>query len=341
MVKADGYGLGLHVVAPTLWNSGCRRFFVALPHEGIALRGLLPEAEIFVLSGPLSPESIGAFLEADLRPVLNSRSDVALWETHGWADGTPRPCALHVDTGMNRLGLTLEEAEGLARDNELTRALAPVLVMSHLACADDPGDALNLRQLELFQRVRQFFPEIESSLSNSAGIFLGADFACDLVRPGIALYGGMGRMRTVVTAEARVLQVRTALAGETASYGASTLLTRDSVIAVVGVGYADGYHRAASGAGVAARESGSPGAEGFLHGRRVPVLGRITMDLTLFDVTGPGADEVNVGDHVELFGPNLPIEEAAAAAGTVPYELLTSLGRRYARHYVGSEGAVE
>ncbi|MDZ5696279.1 alanine racemase [Chelativorans sp. M5D2P16] len=341
VVKADAYGLGLAPVARTLWAAGCRRFFVALPHEGLALRAVLPEAQIFVFNGLFGTEAAAVYREARLVPVLNSQSDLSTWEAHGWNGEGSRPCAIHLETGMNRLGLTAERARTLAEENTLTRALTPILVMSHLACADAPDHPMNRRQCESFQVLRALFPEIESSLANSAGIFLGGDFLCDVTRPGIALYGGAPNgtkpnpMRQVVTAEARIAQVRRAKAGETVSYGA-TPLARDTIIAVASTGYADGYHRAASGGGVPLRAVDG-GASGFFHGQAVPVLGRVTMDLTLFDVTDLGADDVAVGDHIELFGPNMPIDSVAAAAGTIAYELLTSLGQRYHREYVGGE----
>ena len=287
----------------------------------------------------------GAGSDGDPQQTLRSEPLKEKWEAFGWNDGgTPRPCAIHVDTGMNRLGLTPEEAHAFATDNALTGALTPRLVMSHLACGDDAGHPLNRRQRESFQAVSRLFDGIESSLSNSAGIFLGPDFAFDLARPGIALYGGQpfdggdNPMRAVATLEARVVQVRRARAGETASYGAHGVLSRDTVIAVVSTGYADGYHRASSFAGVPLRRAVPAGGHGFVHGRRVPVLGRVTMDLTLFDVTDLGPDGVAVGDWIELFGPNVPVDEAAAAAGTISYEMLTSLGRRYHRRYVGGDG---
>ncbi|RIK88703.1 MAG: alanine racemase [Hyphomicrobiales bacterium] len=345
VVKADAYGLGASRVGPALWRAGCRTFFVALPQEGIELRAALPQADIYVLNGTFGPEAAPAFAAHRLMPVLGSQADISCWEAFGWNDGgTPRPCAIHVDTGMNRLGLTPEEAHAFATDNALTGALTPRLVMSHLACGDDAGHPLNRRQRESFQAVSRLFDGIESSLSNSAGIFLGPDFAFDLARPGIALYGGQpfdggdNPMRAVATLEARVVQVRRARAGETASYGAHGVLSRDTVIAVVSTGYADGYHRASSFAGVPLRRAVPAGGHGFVHGRRVPVLGRVTMDLTLFDVTDLGPEGVTVGDWIELFGHNVPVDEAAAAAGTISYEMLTSLGRRYHRRYVGGDG---
>ncbi|MBX9464714.1 MAG: alanine racemase [Aquamicrobium sp.] len=343
VVKADAYGLGAGHVAPVLWDAGCRTFFVALPEEGIALRAILPGADIFVLNGLFGAEAAPAYGKHRLLPVLGSPADLSCWEAFGWDGDAPRPCAIHVDTGMNRLGLTAEEALAFAQENALTGAITPRLLMSHLACADDPDHPLSMRQLESFQAVRQAFSGIDSSLANSSGTFLGADFAFDLVRPGIALYGGRpvndaeNPMKTVVTAEARVVQVRQASAGETVSYGATHTLARDTTIAVVSAGYADGYHRAGSGSGVPLRQAAG-GGHGFLHDRKVPVLGRVTMDLTMFDVTDLGADAVSVGDWVELFGPNISIDDAAAAAGTISYELLTSLGKRYHRHYVGGKG---
>jgi len=343
VVKANAYGLGVEPVARALWAEGCRVFFVALPAEGAALRAVLPEAYIYILAGLFETGSADIYHEWGLLPVLNSRTEIAIWEAHGWDGDVPRPCAIHVDTGMNRLGLSAEEAVAFASDNALTGAVTPLLVMSHLACADEPAHPLNGRQRESFQAVRGAFPQADSSLSNSAGTLLGPDFAFDLVRPGIALYGGnpvagAKPMHPVATAEARIIQLRTARAGETVSYGAPVPLACDTRIAVAAVGYGDGYHRASSGAGVPLRRTLAPGGTGFIHGRRVPVLGRVTMDLTMFDVTGLG-DEITHGDWIELFGSNVPIDEAAAAAGTIAYEMLTSLGSRYDRHYLGGEPA--
>jgi alanine racemase len=215
--------------------------------------------------------------------------------------------------------------------------LSPVLVLSHLACGDVSNDPMNRVQRESFQRVAAAFGTIESSLSNSAGIFLGADYAFDLTRPGIALYGGecrngaRGLTQTVATAEARILQIRHVSAGDSVSYGAAHRVTRDSRIAVCAVGYADGYMRSLSGAGVPLRDTPCPMPTGFVAGRPVPVVGRVTMDLTMFDITDLGETVVGEGDFIELFGANMPLDDVARAAGTIGYELLTSLGRRYQR----------
>ena len=269
--------------------------------------------------------------------MTSSRSSIPPEQAAFWcsnADG--RPYALHVDTGMNRLGLTPEQA---VRHSE-SSAPTPCLVMSHFACADEPAHPLNSRQMEVFAGLQDCFPAADMSLANSAGIHLGPDAHHDLTRPGIALYGGapvtgaVTPMRPVVTAEAQVLVVRQARAGETVSYGAAHTLTRGSRIAVCGVGYADGFHRSASGAGVPLRSAVSKGALGAVGGMRVPVIGKITMDLTMFDVTDLPEGSVKAGDWIELLGPNISLQEAATAAGTIGYELLTSLGRRYARSYL-------
>ena len=340
VVKADAYGLGIPQVVPALLSAGCRRFFVAQPHEGIAVRAKAPEADIYVLSPLLGAEQTATLKQHRLVPVLNTPTDITIWEAEGWADGRALPCAVHVDTGMNRLGLSLTEAESFARDNALTGALNVALVMSHLACADDPAHPLNARQCASFQRVRGLFAGVEASLANSAGIGLGGDFLCDLTRAGIALYGGRAGpgtpLQAVATLEARILQIRSVRAGETVGYGATVTLDRDTVLAVVSCGYADGYHRAISGSGVAMRRATPLGGFGFAAGRRVPVIGRISMDLTCFDITDIEPDMLGRGDLIELFGSNLSIEDAAAAAGTIGYELLTSLGQRYHRVYVGA-----
>jgi len=330
-VKADAYGTGAEQAAPRLLREGCRDFFVADANEGAKLRPLMPDARIYVLNGVFEG-SFAQTLAHDLIPIANSPQQAAFW----YANAGDRAYALHIDTGMNRMGLTPEQALAHAQGD----APAPCLVMSHLACADEPDHPLNAIQINLFDGVKPGFAGIEASLANSGGIFLGSAAHHDLTRPGIALYGGEpgshrpNRMQTVVTAETRVLLVRHAKAGETVSYGAAHTLARDSRIAVCGVGYADGFHRSASGAGVPLRSAVPHGASGAFNGVRVPVLGKITMDLTMFDVTDLPEGAVKPGDWIELMGPTITLDEAATAAGTISYELLTSLGRRYARTYV-------
>jgi alanine racemase len=335
-VKADAYGIGAAPAVPALAAAGCRSFFVALPQEGAAVRAVAPEATIYVLNG-FAVEAAGLSHLNRLRPVLNSEDEVREWAR--WRSALSEPeaapaAALHVDTGMNRLGLRPEEAERLAGSPLLAEA-GIALVMSHLACADEPGHPLNQAQLRSTERLKALFPGLPLSLANSAGIHHGAAFHFDMVRPGIALYGGGchpdAKSEPVVTAEARILQIREAMAGETIGYGATRRLARDSRIAILGAGYADGYLRAAGDS------DARPGACAFIAGRRAPLLGRVSMDLIATDVTDFPADKVRRGGWAELFGLNVSIDEVAASVGTIAYELLTGLSRRAERRYLEPE----
>lgn len=338
VVKADAYGIGIEEAVPALYDAGCRDFFVAVPDEGMLARQIAPEARIFVLSG-VWPGAEAQFFNYDLVPVLASEDQIACW-MNATAEIDDRPCALMVDTGMNRLGLSVDEAIELANDPTRPASFSPVHLMSHLATASDPSHALNRQQLESFQRLVEAYEGIDSSLSSSAGIFLGPDYHFNMTRPGIALYGGeavdgmANPAKPVVTAEARILQIRDAKAGESVSYGAAHELPRDSRLAIVAAGYADGYHRSLSGAGVPLREVIPTGGSGFIEGYRVPLLGRVTMDLTIFDVTDVPQNAIRTGDYIELFGDNILLDDAARAAGTIGYELLTGLSNRYQRHYL-------
>ncbi len=334
VVKGDGYGIGLEMAAQALAEAGCHTFFVALPEEGVRLRSTVHDAAIYVLDG-LVPNSADALVAHDLRPVLGSIPEIEEWAAVKRA-GARTGSALHVDTGMNRLGLTPADARALSEQRDLVDAVRPSLLMSHLACADTPDHAMNRRQLTAFRAVRVLLPNIPASLANSAGIFLGGEYHFDLVRPGIALYGarasaeGPNPMQTVVTLEAEVLQVRDVKRGETVGYGAAETALQPSRLAIVGVGYADGYHRAAGSAD--ARQ----GARVFVRGSHAPLIGRVSMDLLAIDVSH--LHGVERGDYVELFGPHVPVDEVAAHAGTIGYELLTGLGRRYQRIYVNGAG---
>ena len=312
-VKADGYGLGAEQVARRLWAEGARSFYVARLAEGETLRAVLPEAVIYVFDGYVD----GARLEAArLIPVLGSIEQVDAWK----AERPSLPAALHIDTGMNRLGVRIEEAERLT-------GLPFALVISHLACASEPGHPLNAVQAERFAQVRSLFPGAPASFANSAGVFLGADFRFDQVRPGISLYGGgpfdkpHPRIRPVATLEAPILQVRDIPANESIGYGAAFVAEELMQVATVAAGYADGIPRAAHPRGLA-----------FVAGEKRRLLGRVSMDLLAVDVTGL---KVKPGDRVELLGPNILVDDAARAAGTTAYELLTRLGRRAERVYVG------
>jgi len=315
VLKADAYGLGAAPVGRALLAAGCGDFFVAQPAEGLALRAALgPAPRIAVLDG-FAP---GADGDAGLTPVLNSLADCA---AHAG-----RAAILHLDTGMARLGLPPAEQARLADDSALLAALRPALVMTHLACADDPEHPMNAAQAATFAAAAtRVAPGVKRSLANSSGIFLGTAFRSDLARPGAALYGlnptpgQPNPMRPVVRLTAPILQLREIAAGETVGYGAAWTAKRPSRIATVAAGYADGYLRAAVG-----------GAFGILHNRAVPLIGRVSMDLLTFDVTEAAAQ---LGDSVELIGPDHPADTLAAAAGTIGYEILVRLGSRFRRDY--------
>lgn len=334
VVKADAYGLGLAQAAPALWQAGCTTFFVATLAEAEALRALLPGAIIYVFGG-LLPGTAAAFHECGLRPVLNSEDEIREWAAYCAAAGEKLSCAVHIDSGMNRLGLSPAEVDAVARAGELWSALSLTLVMSHLACADDPSHGKNASQRRHFDTLRAKLPQAIASLANSAGILLGPDFAYDLVRPGIALYGGHPQrrgdnpFRAVVHLEGRILQVRDVPAGETVGYGATRTLERPSRIAVISVGYADGIFRALS------TKDGENGLVVHLGPHPAPIVGRVSMDLITVDVTDVPEAHARRGAWVELIGPNVSAHDFAIHAGTIDYEVLTNLGLRAVRRYIG------
>jgi alanine racemase len=323
VVKADGYGLGAGPVARALRQAGCNIFFVAHLSEGLALRQALgPGPDIAVLNG-FPPGSDG---DAGLLPVLNHLGDVAAHAAAGREAGAARPALLHLDTGMSRLGLDAREQSVLAQERDRLDGLALRHVMTHLACADEPNHPLNEAQRTRFtEAAARIAPGVPRSFANSSGIFLGPGFRSDLARPGCALYGinptlgAPNPMRQVARVEAEVLQVREVAAGDTVGYGASWTAREPRRIATVAAGYADGYLRALSGRSL-----------GLLHGREVPLVGRVSMDLTTFDVTD--VPQARPGDRLLLIGGagNTP-DDIAARCGTIGYEVLTSLGARYAR----------
>ena len=325
VVKADGYGLGAAQVADRLWAEGARRFFVARLAEGEALRTSLGPgrpATIYVLDG-LTAGGGARLAAAQLTPVLSSLPQAGEAAALARTMDRPLPCALHVDTGMNRQGLTPNEARALADSADRLRGLDVELVMSHLGSAADPADPQNAAQLERFSRVRRLFPEARASLAASAGVFLGAEYRFDLVRPGVSLYGGGPlerpdpRIRAVATLTAPVLDIRTAPAGERLGYGAGVTLARTTRLAIVGAGYADGIDRGARGYAWAA------GA------RRRHLI--VNMDLLAIDI---GEAEIAIGEPVELLGPNALLDDLATASGTVAHEVLVRLGRRGERAYL-------
>ena len=326
VVKADAYGLGVAPVAQALAAAGARRFFVAQFDEGLPLRPLLPDAEIFVLNG-LQAGRERDFESEKLIPVLNSLGEIALWTAHARAAGRPLPAAVHLDTGMSRLGLPRREVESLMAEPQRLHGIDLKLVISHLACSDDPEHEANRRQLSLFRQWREKLPAAPASFANSCGIFLGPDYQFDLARPGAALYGvnplrnRSNPMEQVFVAEGQILQVRDVDRGTTVGYGATHRIESPAArLATVAVGYADGYLRSSSGRGLA-----------YLGDRLVRVVGRVSMDLTVLDVTDVPPEQARPGAWAELIGPHVTVDEVAERAGTIGYEILTSLGRRYHR----------
>ena len=333
VVKADGYGLGARMVAPALAGAGAETFFVARLEEGAALRPLLPRARIFVLDGA-PPDAVPGLITHHLTPVLNSLGEIAAWsaaaQTLGkGASHRALDAAIHIDTGMNRLGLPNGELATLAAEWKTRLAgINLVLLMSHLACADDMAAeaAMNRRQLERFRIALAMLPPAPASLAASNGIYLGKDYHFDLVRPGIGLYGAgpKGRenpMKTVALLTGRVLQVRRIDKGESVGYAATFHAKRPTMIATVALGYADGFLRAASNRGTAA-----------IGGVRVAVVGRVSMDLITLDVTAL-KNPPRPGDEAELMGDAISLAEVAEAAGTNEYEILTRLSSRVPRRY--------
>ncbi|HXP95204.1 MAG TPA: alanine racemase, partial [Telmatospirillum sp.] len=279
VVKADAYGLGSAPVTSALYAAGCRRFVVATLDEGLFLRPSLADAEIFILSGPFAGCERD-FVAADLTPVLNSPEQIARWQATAHQSGRPLPSVLHVDTGMSRLGLNLRETQVLAEDKRTLTAIQPILLMSHLACADIASHPLNHQQLSAFQAARAHFPGLPGSLAASSGIFLGPDWHADWCRPGAALYGlrptmeGPNPLHPVVRLDCRIIQVRDIDAGESVGYGATHRASRPGKLATVAAGYADGLFRTLGNRGY-----------GHLGKHRVPLVGRVSMDLIIFDVT--------------------------------------------------------
>lgn len=323
VVKADAYGLGASAVAPALAAAGCGTFFVAQLDEAVALRQALGQGpDIFVLNGCL-PREEEIFQAHALIPVLNDRGQVALLAAQAARTGRRPRAALHLDTGMSRLGLTPGEAERLAGEQDARRAIDFVLVMSHLACAEETCD-MNAEQHARFVRLRAAWPDTPASLANSSGIFLGPSFHFDLARPGAALYGinpVPGRpnpQRAVVTLTAPVLQIRDIAPPETVGYGASFRATAPMRVATIALGYADGWPRTLSGRGKAS-----------VAGMALPFLGRVSMDTIVIDATC--APALRTGDRVTLLGDDIGVDDVAADAGTIGYEILTGLGRRFAR----------
>jgi alanine racemase len=331
VVKADGYGCGIEPVTAALAKAGCATFFVATLAEARRARSVAPQAAIYVLA--LMPGTLASFAQGNFRPVLGSVEELAEWKAFR-ATGSQGSAALHIDTGMNRLGLSNEDIARLD-PRALARSAGLDLLMSHFACSEEPSHPLNAKQMADFREVRDLFPGLPGSLANSSGIFLGPDAHHDLVRPGVALYGAnptpghLNLMRAAVRLEGRVVQVRDVEPGDTVGYSAIWTARRPTRLAIVAIGYADGLPRAASAS------DAKPGAEAVVAGRPCPLAGRVSMDLLAVDVTDLPQDKPRRGDTVTVLDDTIGVDDLASHAGTIAYEVLTSLGRRYHRIYKG------
>ena len=336
VVKANAYGLGIDRVAPVLHDAGCRAFFVATIDEAVDLREILDangrDGEIFVLNG-IAAHAAPLARKLRLIPVLNTREEVAEWRTLGTSAGGRPDVALHVDTAMNRLGLRLADASQLFGDANLYADVNVAALISHLACAEQQDHPLNRHQRERFSALCEGLPPLRTSLANSSGIFLGSEFRFDLVRAGVALYGvnptpnQPNPMAEVINLKGKIIQTRQIDRGMSVGYGGAFTATRPMRLATVPIGYADGYPRALGNRGI-----------GEIGGTLVPVVGRVSMDLTVFDVTDVAADVAAPGADIQLIGGGIPLDDVAEAAGTIAYEILVRLGPRLERRYVSAAG---
>ncbi len=338
VVKANAYGCGMVPVAQTLARAGAQFFFVATPDEALDLRDLLPDAHIFVLNG-LYPGAGALYAEKRIMPIINSMAMLDEWLNLCTQKGEAIPAGFQFDTGMNRLGFRLQEASTV-KARIANSGYKPQVIISHLACADTPGHEKNGTQRALFQSLLAQFEGIPASLANSAGTLGGRESHFQMVRPGISLYGGraiQGRpnpMAPVVSLEMPIIQIREARTGESVGYGATQTLNRDSRLAIVAHGYADGFLRALSSS------NGRPGAHVAIRGHVVPIVGRVSMDSFAADITDIETDLPTPGSFAEIIGPNISIDDLADSADTIGYEILTSLNGRFDRFYKDETGKI-
>lgn len=329
VVKADAYGLGADRVATTLYAAGCRDFFVAHIDEAVSLRKLISQdARFYVLNG-LQPGNETTCEAFGITPVLNSLAQVKQWSDYAKALGKTLAALLQIDTGMCRLGLSPEELELIINDRSKLSGLCIDYVMSHLACADEPEHAANGAQLAVMQKAASALPDAKICFSNSGGTFLGAGYHNHLMRPGIALYGGApsvvrpNPMKPVVRLDVAVVQTRTVPAGSMVGYGGSFVAKQEMRLATLAAGYADGLPRSLSNNGAV-----------WFDGHRLPIVGRVSMDSTIVDISALPEGALKHGSLVQVIGPQQSLEDVADDAGTIAYEILTSLGRRYQRKYI-------
>ncbi|MGL5784846.1 MAG: alanine racemase [Alphaproteobacteria bacterium] len=331
VVKADAYGLGVEPVARKLAEAGAKEFFVATLEEGIQLRGILPFVTIYVLNG-LWPGTEPVFDQHRLVPVLADLGQVALWKHYATQKEKHLGAILQVDTGLVRLGLSFEELGLQLQERDGFAGLHLHYVMSHLACAYQPGHPYNQQQRAIFEAVRALLPGVPGSFAGSGGIFHGPGYWFDMVRPGRLLYGSsftaeevfQAAVQPVITLRSRVLQLQTVQKGQSVGYDQTYWVERPMRLATISMGYADGYMRSLGNRGMA-----------MVNGREVPVVGRISMDLATLDVTDLPDEWVYPGSWVDLINQHITVDTVAAAAGTVSWEILTRLGKRPHKIYFG------
>ena len=334
VIKANAYGLGAIPVARVLVDAGCKTFFIATIDEAVEIREqVVGDYQLIVLGGMASSYHAEC-IHYNIVPVLITNEQLSLWAQSCRSSAHPWPSIIKVDTGMHRFGLSPDDIYRQLDDLQLLKQCSPMMVMSHLACADDPGATLNTRQLTCFtavtDKVRERLPTIKASLVNSSGIFLGPQYFFDMARPGIALYGGnptpyqANPMQSVVSLHLPINQIRVIHDGESVGYGGEFIASGDRKIATVFGGYADGLPRCLSGRGY-----------GYYRGHRVPIVGRISMDAIAFDISSVSDDDVfPQANEIEVLGQHHTIDQLASEAGTISYELLTQLGSRFRREYI-------
>ncbi len=327
VVKADAYGLGLKTIVKALTALDCPQYFVATLDEAIQLRDVNAKAPVAVLGG-LFHRAENDYLHHNITPILNSPDDITRWQDLAGQKSQMLPAFLHIDTGMNRLGLSADETSALLQGKTKFEGIEIKTIMTHFACADDKNHPLTKKQAHDFANIAQHFEQSQKSLANSPGLFRSDAHHHDMVRPGYALYGGnptpetSNPMQAVVTLETRILQTRHCKEGESIGYGASHIFDQDSVTATIGMGYADGFQRRADKQKYV-----------YYKGQSCPIIGRVSMDLVTIDLTHL-TQKPQAGDMIEILGPHQTIDDLADTVGTIGYEILTSLGRRYTRTYI-------
>ena len=333
VVKADAYGLGAARVVPALTQAGCTTFFVATLKEAAEIKPLVGDGRIFVLDGVL-PGSGAAVADLGVIPVLSTLDEIDDWQKQATQTNTKLPAAIHIDSGLNRLGLSAGDVARLAQNSAVFDTVKLELVMSHLASADVPDAPENKMQMTAFRLARALLPEAPASVAASDGLMLGSAFHLDLVRPGYALYGGQAfqgaktPVKPVVEVTTKILQIRSLNHDDAVGYSASFVAPRDMDIAILSAGYADGIPRTASAA------TGQTGGAVAIAGHIAPLAGRVSMDLIAVDVSHVPQHLLKRGADVEIIGPTCTLDLVGRAANTIGYEILTRLSPRFERVYL-------